>query len=206
MKIPLRYQVSEYDCGPTSLLNALGYLFQREEISPELIRNIMLYSLDCYGSGGAPGKRGTSRMAMMFLSNWLEGAGKTGILPVESRYLSGRDVYMDAHSPIVDALHRNGVAVVRLYLDGEHYVLLTGEKDGRVYLFDPYYLPNGIADVNVESTLAYPFAYNHVVPFSYFNRDTQEPYALGSEAEREAVLLYDVRTKLTEEKTVEYFI
>ena len=22
MKIPLRYQVSEYDCGPTSLLNA----------------------------------------------------------------------------------------------------------------------------------------------------------------------------------------
>ena len=67
MKIPLRYQVSEYDCGPTSLLNALNYLFQREEISPELIRNIMLYSLDCYGSGGAPGKRGTSRMAMMFL-------------------------------------------------------------------------------------------------------------------------------------------
>ena len=40
MKIPLRYQVSEYDCGPTSLLNALNYLFQREEISPELIRNI----------------------------------------------------------------------------------------------------------------------------------------------------------------------
>ena len=33
MKIPLRYQVSEYDCGPTSLLNALNYLFQREEIS-----------------------------------------------------------------------------------------------------------------------------------------------------------------------------
>ena len=26
MKIPLRYQVSEYDCGPTSLLNALNYL------------------------------------------------------------------------------------------------------------------------------------------------------------------------------------
>ena len=26
MKIPLRYQVSEYDCGPTPLLNALNYL------------------------------------------------------------------------------------------------------------------------------------------------------------------------------------
>ncbi len=75
-----------------------------------------------------------------------------------------------------------------------------------MYLFDPYYLPDGIADVNVESTPEHPFAYNRIVPFSYFNRDTQEPYALGSESEREAVLLYDTRTKLTEEKTVEYFI
>ena len=193
MKIPLRYQVSEYDCGPTSLLNALNYLFQREEISPELIRNIMLYSLDCYGSGGAPGKRGTSRMAMM-------------ILPVESRYLSGRDVRMDAHSSLVDALHRNGVAVVRLYLDGEHYVLLTGEKEGRVYLFDPYYLPDGFAETEIENTTDHPFHYNRIVPFSYFNRETQAPYALGSEAEREAVLLFDTRTKLTEEKAIEYFI
>ena len=180
MKIPLRYQVSEYDCGPTSLLNALNYLFQREEISPELIRNIMLYSLDCYGSGGAPGKRGTSRMAMMFLSNWLDA--------------------------LVDALHRNGVAVVRLYLDGEHYVLLTGEKEGRVYLFDPYYLPDGLAETEIENTTDHPFHYNRIVPFSYFNRETQAPYALGSEAEREAVLLFDTRTKLTEEKAIEYFI
>ena len=206
MKIPLRYQVSEYDCGPTSLLNALNYLFQREEISPELIRNIMLYSLDCYGSGGAPGKRGTSRMAMMFLSNWLDGVGKTGILPVESRYLSGRDVRMDAHSSLVDALHRNGVAVVRLYLDGEHYVLLTGEKEGHVYLFDPYYLPDGFAETEIENATDHPFHYNRIVPFSYFNRETQAPYALGSEAEREAVLLFDTRTKLTEEKAIEYFI
>ena len=32
MKIPLRYQISEYDCGPTSMLNAVSYLFEREEI------------------------------------------------------------------------------------------------------------------------------------------------------------------------------
>jgi hypothetical protein len=73
MKIPLRYQISEYDCGPTSLLNAMSFLFQREEITPELIRNIMLYSLDSYGSGGVLGKSGTSRMAMAFLSNREEG-------------------------------------------------------------------------------------------------------------------------------------
>ena len=39
MKIPLRYQMSEYDCGPTSMLNAISYLFEREEIPPRLVPN-----------------------------------------------------------------------------------------------------------------------------------------------------------------------
>lgn len=34
MKIPLHYQITEYDCGPTSLLNGLSFLFEREEIHP----------------------------------------------------------------------------------------------------------------------------------------------------------------------------
>ena len=42
MKNPLHYQLTEYDCGPTSLLNAVNYLFEREEIPPEIVRNIML--------------------------------------------------------------------------------------------------------------------------------------------------------------------
>ena len=70
MKNPLRYQLSEYDCGPTSMLNALAFLFEREDIPPEAVRNIMLYCLDCYGSDGVSGKSGTSCAAMMFLSNW----------------------------------------------------------------------------------------------------------------------------------------
>ena len=32
MKNPLHYQLSEYDCGPTSMMNAIAYLFEREEI------------------------------------------------------------------------------------------------------------------------------------------------------------------------------
>ena len=89
MKNPLRYQMTEYDCGPTSMLNAVSYLFQREEIPPEIIRSIMLYCLDCFGEDGASGKRGTSCMAMMFLSNWINGYGQTGHLPISSKYLSG---------------------------------------------------------------------------------------------------------------------
>ena len=73
MNNPLRHQMTVYDCGPTSMLNAVGYLFRREEIPPEIVRNIMMYSLDCYGADGACGKCGTSCMAMQFLSNWLNG-------------------------------------------------------------------------------------------------------------------------------------
>ena len=35
MNNPLRYQMTEYDCGPTSMLNAISYLFPRDEIPPE---------------------------------------------------------------------------------------------------------------------------------------------------------------------------
>ena len=82
----------------------------REEIPPEILRNIMLYCLDCYGSEGSPGKSGTSCTAMMFLSNWLAGFGRTGKLPISSRYLSGKDVAVHRDSYINDALCRGGVA------------------------------------------------------------------------------------------------
>ena len=85
MKNPPRYQLSEYDCGPTSMLNALAFLFEREDIPPEAVRNIMLYCLDCYGSDGVSGKSGTSCAAMMFLSNWLNGFGKIGRLHISTQ-------------------------------------------------------------------------------------------------------------------------
>ena len=110
MKTPLHYQMTEYDCGPITVMNAIIYLFEREQIPPDLIRNIMLYCLDGYGAEGAPGKSGTTRAAMMFLSNWLNGYGETGHLAVSSRYLSGREVNFSQNGPLRDALRRGGRA------------------------------------------------------------------------------------------------
>ncbi len=206
MKNPLHYQLSEYDCGPTSMLNAISFLFKREEIPPEVIRNIMLYCLDCYNSEGAPGKSGTSCTAMMFLSNWLNRYGKVGQLPVSSSYLSGKSVYIGKDSLINDALHRGGAVVVRLYYDVAHYVLLTGERSGNIMMFDPYYQEEPFPQSDIILTAEHPFDYNRIVPESYFNRETQELYALGKTEAREAVLLFNEETKLTPEKTIEYFI
>ena len=209
MKNPLHYQLSEYDCGPTSLLNAISFLFEREEIPPEILRNIMLYCLDCYGPEGSAGKSGTSCTAMMFLSNWLQGFGDIGKLPVSSRYLRGSDVYVGDNSRILDALRRGGTAVVRLYYEVAHYVLFTGVEDGRILLFDPYYQTVPFTNPDEKEALLitdHPFSWNRSVPFSYFNRESMELYALGDMAGREAVLLFNRNTVLTEEATIEYFI
>ena len=206
MKNPLHYQLTEYDCGPTSMLNAINFLFEREDIPPEILRNIMLYCLDCYGAEGSPGKSGTSCTAMMFLSNWLDGFGRTGKLSISSQYLSGKSVALHKDSRINDALHRGGVAVVRLYYDVAHYVLLTGEHNGNIFMFDPYYQTESFPQKDIIVTLEHPFTYNRIVPMSYFNQENHDLYAMGEPDLREAVLLFNERTKLTAEKTIEYFI
>ncbi|EHG20511.1 hypothetical protein HMPREF9334_01407 [Selenomonas infelix ATCC 43532] len=209
MKIPLRYQMSEYDCGPTALLNAVSYLFPRQEVPPEIVRSVMLYTLDCYGMDGAPCKAGTSRMAMMYPANWLEGFSRATQFPLTCQYLAGRAVHIGTHSHINDALVRGGVAVVRLFYEVEHYALLTGTSKDHIYLFDPYYLAEAEPEfvrAGIGVTCAHPHSYNRIVPFDCFNRETREIYALGAVENREAVVLFDVRTRRTADDTIEYFI
>ena len=206
MDNPLRYQMTEYDCGPTSMLNGVSYLFRREEIPPEIVRSIMLYCLDCFGADGASGKRGTSCMAMMFLSNWINSFGQTGHLPISSQYLSGREVNFSQNGRLRDALRRGGAAVARVDFEGWHYVLLTAAREDQVYLFDPYYRGLPFADPAIRMDSGHPWEYNRVVPASYLERTEREPYALGPVEGREAVLLFNERTVLTPEGTVEYMI
>ena len=70
-KTPLDYQITEYDCGTTTLLNALRYLFKRSEISPKVYKYILQYTLDKSNIFGEVGKGGTSVFALEFLCDWL---------------------------------------------------------------------------------------------------------------------------------------
>lgn len=206
MKNPLHYQLTNYDCGPTSVLNALSFLFEREELPPETVRNVMLYCLDCYGPDGIQGKSGTSCAAMMFLTNWFNSLSEIKHLPISCKYLSGKSVYLGGDGLLSDALHRGGAAVVRLFYDEWHYVLFTGEKAGNVYVFDPYFRDEPFEQEDITVTLKSPFTYNRIVPHSYFNRESLELYSLGPQDIREAVLFFNENTKLTPEATIEYFI
>ena len=140
MKVPFSYQKTEFDCGPTSLTNALSFLFDREEIPPEMIRRIMAYCLDGFDGQGHPCRRGTSAAAMRFISSWINGYGESVHFPIKTQFLEADQVHLEADSPILSVLRQGGVAVIRVIYECGHYVLVTGlgEPD-RLLVFDGYY-------------------------------------------------------------------
>ncbi|MBQ8871226.1 MAG: hypothetical protein IJ018_00580 [Bacilli bacterium] len=45
MKVPLRFQVTEFDCGTVSLLNAFSYLFNRKKYQLNLLKLFIVIRL-----------------------------------------------------------------------------------------------------------------------------------------------------------------
>lgn len=213
MKNVLNYQSSEYDCGPTTLTNALRYLFERCDIAPEMLKAIAIYTLDAYNDDGEIGKSGTSAMAMQFLANWFEQYGRCKHFPISAAFLRGEQVRVQPNSTIISCLQQGGVAVIRCWLGGdEHYVLLTRALGDEVGLFDPYAVhpqafpaetlkARGIAIVDDQ-----PCVMNRIVHADVLDSQAKSNYNMGALSTREAMLLYNQQTRQTEEKTVEYII
>ena len=89
MKNLLNYQTSEYDCGPVTVLNGIRYLFDREEIYPDIVKFIMLYCMDTYNEAGELCKRGTSKAAMNFITCWLNHFGQVKNFPIHCEHYVG---------------------------------------------------------------------------------------------------------------------
>ncbi|MCM1364465.1 MAG: peptidase C39 [Faecalibacterium sp.] len=188
MKIPLHYQITEYDCAPTSIFNALSVLFEREEIPPEIIKMIMAFSLDRHGKDGMPGKGGTSCRAMKDLTDQLNKYSKESTFPLKCTYLEKDDVFLESESKINVAVKSGSVAVLRLYFDVWHYVLLTEINETSAYIFDPYYKDKSFQQTDIILDDKHIFKYNRIVPLEYFSSESIEIYALGEMTKREAVI------------------
>lgn len=205
MKNPLSYQSTEYDCGPTTMINAINYLFHRNEISPEVLKYIMLYSLDGYNNKGEAGKKGTTGMAMLFLATWLNQFGKVKKWPIDCENVTGEEVYIGQNSKVTGALQQGGAVVARVKLGNWHYVLLTGIDDEWVYLFDPYYRKNPFKDKNIEMIANEPTKMNRRVRYMALNDEGKGYYALGNTSDRECTILYNRETKKSM-NDIEYII
>jgi hypothetical protein len=205
MKNPLSYQSTEYDCGPTSMLNAVNFLFHRKDISPEVIRNISLYCLDSYNKKGEAHKSGTTGIAMLFLSNWLNQFGKVKKWPIYTEMLNGEGVVITPNSKVTECLRQGGAVVARLMLGCWHYVLLTGIDDEYVYLFDPYYRVNSFSTKGIEMIKDQPTKFNRKIKHEILNSQGKGYYALGPLETRECMLLFNEQTRMGME-SIEYFI
>lgn len=188
MKTPLRYQITEFDCGSVSLLNCITFLYERKEIPAELVKSISTYTLDCYDEYGNLGQKGTSREAVQFITRWLCEYSKTKDFGLECKYLSGEEVTIDA---ISNCLKKNGCVNFRTYQTCEHYVTITGIDDEYVYIFDPYYSDEEHYKSNkfIKCVLNEPFKYNRIVKLERFISETKHEFALGPIEKREALLL-----------------
>lgn len=205
MKNPLSYQSTEYDCGPTTILNAINYLFPREEIYPDVVKTIMQYCLDSYNDKGEAYKNGTTGMAMMFLSSWLNHFGEVKNWPILCEMVTGREVYAGQNSRIGECLQQGGVVVARVMLGCWHYVLLTGMDDKYVYAFDPYYRKNPFKEKGIKMITNAPKKMNRKILCSILNGEGNGNYELGELHQRECVLMYKTKTRKTLDD-IEYII
>ncbi len=140
MYIPLQYQISEYDCVPTSFINAVSCLFRRHEIPPMVIRYIYMYSLDTVGKNSRLGIAGTSKYAVRLLGSWLN-SYKLKKFSAKTEFLEGEEVHFARSGRILNCLEDEGVALVKIYLYSResHYLLLLSCEEDWVFCFDPYY-------------------------------------------------------------------
>ncbi|MGN0377639.1 MAG: peptidase C39 [Suilimivivens sp.] len=198
MKNLLNYQSSEYDCGPVSIINGIRYLFEREEIYPDLIKFIILYCMDTFNEAGEPCKHGTSTAAMDYMASWLNHFGETRNFPIKCEVLSGKEVTVTENSQIINALKQGGVVVLRLCLEVPHYVLLTGVEDDNVLLFDPFYEEEDDPEFDEEySEEGISFIYdqpkkaNRSISLSRLNRTGNGYYEMGEFSFRKALIMFN---------------
>ncbi|BFK61226.1 MULTISPECIES: hypothetical protein [Dorea] len=83
---------------------------------------------------------------------------------------------------------------------------MTGIDGKNVRMFDHYYCDQEYEQKDIIRVLDQPTCCNRIVPWKYFNKTALNMYSLGPYDGREAVILFNEKTRLTEEETIEYFI
>ena len=139
MYSPFHYQISEYDCVPTAITNAISFLFHRKEIPPMVIWHIYLYCLDTVGQDSRFGLGGTSKYALRLVGNWLN-AYRRKSFSVVTQFLEKERVTMVPGAQIESCLSGAGVVLCNMLLTprDEHYLMVTAMDDEWIYCFDSY--------------------------------------------------------------------
>ncbi len=189
MKVPLRYQNTEYDCGTTSFVNALSYLYDRENIPVELLKAIYRFTLDVEGKDGVEGTGGTSRKHAQELAKYfVEFANSNEKFDIKCKILYGENVTLEN---MKESLENNGVIIARCWQDAEHYILITKIDENFAYIFDPYYLEEDyyVNDEDVAIVLHETFTHNRLVKIDRLFDESLKDFSLLEKNKRAIILM-----------------
>lgn len=189
IKVPLRFQNTEYDCGTTSFVNALAYLYDGEDIPVELLKAIYRYTLDVENEEGIKGKGETSREHAEKLSKYFQNYANNKTFDLKCTTLKGKDVDILKIKQVTD---HGGVAVARCFLLGdEYYVLITKVDEYFACIFDPYYLEEEafVKDSEISIVLNQCFTHNRLVTLPRLMSTERKNFSLLNLNDRQVILL-----------------
>lgn len=189
MKTPLRYQITEYDCGTVSFINCITHLLNRSEIQPILIKKIWEMSLDLNDEDAHIGVKGTSTGAIRDICKWINDNSVQMNLHLTCVNYKNSQVSIEN---LEDIINSDGVIHIRIkdLWNTEHYVMISSIDKNYVYVFDPYYFKESEnKNTHVHVFNENQFGYNITIDKDYFvsNNDT---YTIYSSNEIEATAIF----------------
>lgn len=196
MKVPFRQQSSDYDCVPTTFLNALSYLFNRGEVPPYIVNRVYKDCMDLEYS------RGTSSRAIQELGYLLNSYRDMSYLRfvAEAKYLCGKQVHFGQNSKIIHCLNAHGTVLLCVHSSrgNWHYILALRYENGWLHCYDPSprtkrFIDNDAVQFEMTSTHQEP---NLRIRVDWLERRLEKTqhaherkYVLGNYDDRECVLL-----------------
>ncbi len=189
-KTHLEYQITEYDCGTVSVLNALRYLFNRDEIVPEIYKHIINFTLDQNDKKGEEGKGGTSPKALEELCDWINHNAPSKGMNIVCKSLPKEECYI-YNKQLEETIKNGGVAILRVWQKTEHYCLLTKLDEDYAYIFDPYYFDIKYYDNDdaCEIIKDKTFEYNRKVLKSRIEEESENDFALVRGENQQIILI-----------------
>ena len=138
---PLRYQVTNEDCVPVTLINALLFL-SRQRLHPKLVRLIWTIGIDQsnYKTGWV-----ASYLLADLLKSWSEYASKDDQknkpMRIKSQVITDESVNLEKDGLLMKCLDSGGVACITIG-NGDHYAALLGYENGDFIGFDSLWKKN----------------------------------------------------------------
>ena len=208
MKTPFRYQATDSDCVPTTFINALQFLFEREEIPQDVLQKVMSYSLNTVNNKGEIGKDGTTGYAIEAILEFIRSYRKDGFA-CECEYLEGGQVHLRQGNKLMKCINNGGVVLLAVCTDNTdyatHVILALGQDLSRnsLLFFDPFFrkrkfygeCPDTIEWLGfgfVDEATERPIGQNPNLRVSYERLNSYDclRYSMGPKHVRECYLLW----------------